>query len=634
MITLTGSTSRTEANITGLDAPRSPRSAAGHGALRVWGFLRRLSTAAGARSGALGLTLLLVALQPRGEPWWYTADSDGAHIGNALNLLMGNKTKLLDHPALPMQALLTLGIGADYLVHGWWAGVGVGQYVDECFADPDRVTWIVACLGMIFLLGAVVVAYEVGRRMFGHWHWGVASAGLYLAMPGHLTFATMVRPENILSGSCLLAGYLMWRALEMRSPSRCLLAAFLIGHAVSEKVHAIGMLLPLGVTVVGLLRTDWVAQPVHSSRRCWDRYRGALLPGAALWLGCLVVLNIGREPGVLDWKLFALPGLAVGYLGVSVWLGRRCAGSRLVRTAFNPAYMLTAVALGLGLMVPSMLLLDEIRPLIWQLATLLSGGGVDTGMGVEGLLRGFGVLGERLLDSYMIPLLILAGVGALRVAADRRWCDWLWPVAALGMLVPALCRSSVAPGSHYLAPSLVLLIPLIIRALRPLRVTAAIAEARRTTWLVLALIVAGPYALSVKQTWANVARAEKIAAVSNGVIARLEPAEAVLMNYGAMNLEANTYRQLVDYCIYAPVPELCCFPDVPNGIEECLRQGKRPAYYIMAPGSGRPRIETTNDGRSIASNAWGERFEVEPVASHGGDPIPLEVYRIRRHLPR
>lgn len=580
------------------------------------------------------MALLLVALQPWHEPWWYTADSDGSHLSNALNLLMGNQTKLLDHPALPMQALLTLSIGADYLVHGWWTGLDVRQYVDTCFADPDEIIWLAAMWGVVFLLGAVVVAYEVGRRMFGHWHWGVVSACLYLAIPGHLSFATMIRPENIQSGSCLLAAYLLWRGVEKRSPIRCLLAAFLIGHAITEKVHAIGMLPPLGVAVVALYRSDWTTHVIHSIRKYWAYYHGVLLAGAAVWLGCLIVLNFGRQPGVLDWKLVALPGLMVGYLSVSTRLVRRYANSRVVPLAVNPAYALTALAFGLGVMVPGMLLLDELRPLIWQLATLLSGGGVNTGMSLECCLRGAAVIGHHLLDTYTVPLVVLAGIGVIRTTVDRRWHDWIWVIAALGMLAPALGRSSVAPGAHYIAPTLVLLIPLMIRALQPLRVSVPKATARRTIWLILAAIVAGPYTLSVSLTWANVARAEKITAVSNEVIAKLGPTEAVLMNYGAMNSEACLYRQFVDLCLYAPVPKLSCFPDVPHGIEECAKQGKRPAYYVMAPGSGRPHIVTAHDGRTIATNAWGERFEVEPVASHPGDPIPLDIYRIRRHLSR
>lgn len=596
--------------------------------------MERVGAPAYARAGVLAFTLLLVGLQPWGEPWWYTADSDAVYMGNALNLLMGNQTKMLDHPALPMQALVTLSVGADYLLHGWWSGLGVRQYADVCFADLDRIMWLAAFWGVVFLLLGVMIAYEVGRRMFGHWCWGVMSAGLYLAMPGHLTFATMVRPEHLLSASCLLAAYLMWRALERQSPSRCLLAALLIGHAISEKVHAIGMLLPLGVTVLGLLHTDWMACAAHTIRKWGERYRKQLLVGAAAWLACLILLNLGRPAGVLDWKVFAALGLAGGYLIVSVWLVRRYAASRLVRVVLNPAYMLTVVALGLGLIVPSMLLLDEIRPLLWQLTTLVTGRGINTGMSLSGLMEGLWTLGGRLLEAYAVPLVILAGFGALRVVPRRRWRDGIWIVAALSMLVPALGRSSVAPSAHYLAPTLVLLIPLMIRAFKPLSVTATVSAARPATWLVLALVVLGPYGLALNRTWTNVARAEKIAAVSGKVVARLEPGEAILMNYGAMNEEAGYYRHLVDYCLYAPLPKLRCFPDVPHGLDEYRRQGVRAAYYIMAPGSGRPQIETESDGRIIATNAWGERFEVEWLASYDGGPLPLEVYRIHQHLPR
>jgi len=600
----------------------------------VSGATGKLGAPACALVGVVALTLVLVALQPWGEPWWYTADSDGAYLANGLNLLLGNKTKMLDHPGVPMQALLTLSLAVDYVIHGWGEGLGVLDYVDACFADPDCIIALTALWGLVFLLGAVVVAYEVGRHMFGHWHWGVVSACLYLALPGHLTFATMFRPENILSGSCLLSAYLLWRGLERRSPSCCLLAALVIGHAVGEKVHAIGMLLPLALTVMVLLRVNWVTltvlSVVGSTRRC----RTGVLCGAAIWLVCLIILNLGREPTVLDWKLFALVGLTVAYLILSIWVVRRFAQSRLVSVAINPAYVLTAVALGVGLMVPSMLLLDETRPLFWQLVTLLSGRGVNTGMSVAGVMTGLGVLGSRLLDTGMLPFVGLIGIGALYIFRRGRRHDALWLVAALGMLVPALGRSSASPSPHYLAPALVLLIPLVIRVLQSPHVDAAAVPARRSVWLVLVLVVAGPYALCVKQTWTNVARAEHIAAACDDVLTRLEPGEAILMNYGAMNRQANHFRFMSAYADYVPVFPSRCFPDLPRGIDECYRQGKRPAYYVMAPGSGRPQVEPTAGERAVATNAWGERFEVEPVATYTGGPIPLEAYRITRHLPR
>ena len=590
--------------------------------------LRGLGGPAAGRVGVVALALLLVALQPWGEPWWYTADSDGGHLANGLNLLLGHPTKLLDHPALPMQALLTLSLQADYLVHGWWQGVGVRAYVDACFADPDRIIGHAAFWGLTFLLAAVVVAFEVGARLFGHWQWGIVAAMLYLALPGHLAFATMIRPENILSASCLLAAYLLWRALEQRSPSRCLVAAGLIGHAVSEKVHAIGLFVPLGVTVLALGNTDWIAHSVHTWRKGWTRYRGTLLAGTAVWLGCVVVLNTGREPAALDWKIFAALGLGGFYLATAAQAGKLRGRLAPLRWLAHPAYVLTVGAVLVGLVLPSALLLDELRPLLWQLMRLVRGGGVNTGMSAGGVLNGVAVVTQRSLDTLVWPLLIPAAMGAARSIAARRWADGIWVVAAAGMLMPALARSSVAPSPHYLAPTFVLLIPLVMGALRPARAEAG-APPRRWAWATAAILVVGPYVLATQGTWANVARAEKIAAVSNNVLARLQPGEAVLMNYGAMNAEANAYRQLVDYAIYAPFLPLHCFPDIPNGLAECRRRGLRPAYYVGAPGPGSLRFEGDASGWGTLTNAWGERFEAEAAGSFPGAPILLEVYRIR-----
>jgi hypothetical protein len=299
-----------------------------------------------------------------------------------------------------------------------------------------------------------------------------------------------------------------------------------------------------------------------------------------------------------------------------------------LRWLAHPAYALTAGAVLVGLVLPSALLLDELRPLFWQLARLVRGGGVNTGMSAGGVLNGVAVVMQRSLDTLVLPLLVPAAIGAARSIAARRWADGIWVVAAAGMLMPALARSSVAPSPHYLAPTFVLLIPLVLGALRPARAEAG-APPRRWAWATAAILVVGPYVLATQGTWANVARAEKIAAVSNDVLARLQPGEAVLMNYGAMNAEANAYRQLVDYAVYAPFLPLHCFPDIPNGLAECRRRGLRPAYYVGAPGPGRLRFEGEASGWGTLTNAWGERFEAEAAGSFPGAPIPLAVYRIR-----
>src|SRR5581483_2121 len=65
---------------------------------------------------SLAAAAAVVALQPVGGPWWEHADADATYTASSLNILRGSHTRYYDHPGLPLQQLLAVTFGVDYLV--------------------------------------------------------------------------------------------------------------------------------------------------------------------------------------------------------------------------------------------------------------------------------------------------------------------------------------------------------------------------------------------------------------------------------------------------------------------------------------------------------------------------------------
>ena len=88
-----------------------------------------------ALAAALAAAGVVVASQPVRSPWWTYADADATYTATGLNLLLGKRAKYLDHPGLPLEELLEISFGADWLAHGAPARQ---RYVDARLLDLDR----------------------------------------------------------------------------------------------------------------------------------------------------------------------------------------------------------------------------------------------------------------------------------------------------------------------------------------------------------------------------------------------------------------------------------------------------------------------------------------------------------------
>ena len=205
---------------------------------------------------------------------------------------------------------------------------------------------------IVLFLGATLVAYVAVGRLVGHWTWGLAGALLFVSAPELGSISFILRPDAVVAGLCLGIGYLVATAFEQRSALRYTAAAALLGFAMTWKLTAIGMAVPLAVAAV------W---------RTWDRtgsgtsrarprpspggMRSGSYPSPAVWLLLCYVFNRERLPILQtdDQLTLLVTGatLVLGYAGFA-WLAERFAipwVDRIFRLFY--AWLMLAFVVGL-----------------------------------------------------------------------------------------------------------------------------------------------------------------------------------------------------------------------------------------------------------------------------------------------
>ena len=165
------------------------------------------------------LAALIASAQPVRSPWWTYADADASYTAAALNHVMGETSRFVDHPGLPVTEVTALTFGVDALLEERsLSDAARKRYVDDKLLHLDSARGVFRGLAIAaYLLGAVLSFLLIGR-LLGHWTWGFAAGILWLAAPGLVAMSIQLRPDVLLAVLCLVFAYAVGRALQTRDP--------------------------------------------------------------------------------------------------------------------------------------------------------------------------------------------------------------------------------------------------------------------------------------------------------------------------------------------------------------------------------------------------------------------------------
>ena len=407
---------------------------------------------------AVAAAALLVWLQPMQEEWWHWADPDGAYVGSSLNILLGNHTHYLDHPGLPTQDALAVAFGARYL-----AGKATGRYDDrlefanEQMLDLNETRPIYRTWAILLFLGATLAVYLILGRLLGHWTWGLIGSFLFLAAPGLGPVSFLLRPDAALGALCLAVGFLTVRAFDARSALYYTGAAALLGLALTVKIPAIAMAVPLIVAAAWRPPGDaWFAETTRPAIAWMRRNALWLVPTLVAWAILCWLFNRERTPIVQtdDQREVLVTGATfIGGYALLAYATQRFRipwADRLFRLSY--AWLMLAFVAGLA--VPASLVLDDGIQMLVAIKESLTGGRVNED------IEPFQNITVDALTSYPLNfavVVIASGVVAGVFGLVRRQ---YWPsLLALGSVVLALMAAARYSYDYYYVPAFVVAIP-------------------------------------------------------------------------------------------------------------------------------------------------------------------------------
>jgi hypothetical protein len=488
---------------------------------------------------ALGAAALLVALQPVGQAWWHWADPDGAYVGNSLNILDGNHTYYLDHPGLPTQDALALASGAELLV-----GKATGaydsrqEYVDERLLDLDGSRVFSRAWAIALFLGATLVAYLAVGRLLGHWTWGLAGALLFVTAPELGSISFILRPDAVVAGLCLGIGYLVATAFEQRSALLYTAAAALLGFAMTWKLTAVGMAVPLAVAAVWRYPgPEWFREVARSLAAFARRHAAWLAPASLLWLVLCYLFNRDRLPILQtdDQRTLLVTGATflLGYAGFA-WLAERFAIPWADRI-FRLFYAWLMLAFVVGLLLPATLILDDGVQMLVSMKDTLTGGRVNEGVDP---FDNFSFETVRRYPLNAAAVVVALGLAAGAVAFVRRQ---YWPLLlALGSLVLATMAAARYSADYYFAPAFAVAIPGALWIFKRPRTSALPVY----LWVPVAALLV--WTVSNVQSWEQRQEEEIDAAAQALADELLRPGEVILATHYYFPIEDVRYDTLVD----------------------------------------------------------------------------------------
>jgi hypothetical protein len=433
---------------------------------------------------ALGATLagsaVIVFSQPIGSPWWTYADADGIYVAASLNLLKGRHTNYLDHPGIPIQEVYAATFAGEALALRAAHGTSRSAYVDDRLLHPDKTRWVFRGWSILFYLGGAALAFFVLLRLLGHWTWGLAGGLLWIGAPDATIDSIQARPDVLLTGLCLLAGYLITRASQSRAVGKFLLAVVVLGLTLTVKIHAFGLVPALAIgALVGHPPSGWRSQLIRDARLTLKRRRRLIGAILVLAVALAVISNWSRIPFTIERRQAAFFVLGVvlilAYLAAAIAV-ERSASNPLIRRIFDPFYGLLAVGIAVGLAAPLVFVLNDAFRALAAMRDTLLGRGVNSGV------KAFHLQAHQFLDTPLRQASVvfaLALVAALVGARRRDALPALWFTGSLVMGVMAAARLSTL---RYYAPAFVLAIPAALwlfrrreRAAAPILVWALVA---------------------------------------------------------------------------------------------------------------------------------------------------------------
>ena len=523
---------------------------------------------------ALAAAALLVALQPVRESWWHWADPDGAYVGNSMNILVGNHTYYLDHPGLPTQDALAIAFGAQYLAKKASGSADSRQaFVDEQLLDLDGTRPIYRSWAIALFLASTLVAYLAIGRLLGHWTWGLAGALLFVTAPGLGPISFILRPDAAVAALCVAIGYFLVTAFDRRSALRYTAAALVLGFAMTWKLTAIGMVVPLAVAAIWRVpEPGWFREVARSLATRARRHAVWLVPLAVVWLVLCIVFNRERLPIVQtdDQRAILLTGATflLGYAGFAFVVERFRIpwADRIFRLFY--AWLLVAFVAGLAL--PATLILDDGIQMLVAMKETLTGSRVNEGIEP---FENFTLDALRRYPLSAAVAVIGLGLAGGVLALVRRT---YWPfLLALGSLVLATMAAARYSYDYYYAPAFAVAIPAALWIFRRREGSAV----PFYVWIPVAGLLA--WTVSEVQSWEQRQEQEIDAAAQVAASEVLKPGEVVLVNDYYFPIEDVRYNSLVDGFV-DHVPE---YPyRFLNRPQTAAERGLTPAYVAGATG--------------------------------------------------
>ena len=526
---------------------------------------------------ALVTTLVVVFSQPVRSAWWLYADADASYTASGIDLMEGDHSFYLDHPGMPLEALMAMTVETRYLAHKLTHEHATPRsYAGARLLHLDDSRIVFRGYAILFYVFGAGFAFWALWRLLGDPLWGTAGTLLWLAAPGLQAMSIQFRPDGLLAGLVLAVGYLVVRAAERRDAWLYALATLLLGLTITVKLHAAGLFLPLAIALVWRPPSAESLARLPTEAAAWLRkYRIVLVAFLAVWVLFCVTFDRTRVPFALTHEqrvtLVEVFGSLAGYL-LAVLLFARTPLRRFARGPLQPFGAVLAAALTIGVLLPATVVINDLPEMLVKIVGGLTGSGVN--QGVSRFTTPWGTLvHEPLL--HAVILFGVAGIAAAVGLVRRDFRPVLWFSGAAATFLMATARLGT---THYFAPAFALSIPaaLWLASLLPRRLPVVVAAALVAVALVPVLHDLSQPANAANQQaeqWAATQQLEKELLTQPGTVALSE-------DYVSANPDIRYYGLVQQFVSWTPDYPYRALPDTAAGLQTAETRRLRPTYFI------------------------------------------------------